>query len=94
MKQKVRLRVRVLSVEGGIPKIETTISQNGSLRGGTDITLTVTYWSVPRLSSSIEVGGEARGAGQTVLYAEGQGVLMTKDASEMATWTGQGIAHL
>ena len=32
--------------------------------------------------------------GQTVLYAEGQGVLMTKDGSEMATWTGQGIAHL
>jgi hypothetical protein len=89
--------LRVLSVEGGIPKIETTISQNGSLRGGTEITLTVTYWSVPLLSSSTE--GQATGVGrgdvgQTVLYAEGQGVLMTKDGSEMATWTGQGIAHL
>ncbi|MFL6471628.1 MAG: hypothetical protein ACJ71H_12355 [Nitrososphaeraceae archaeon] len=28
------------------------------------------------------------------LSAEGQGVLMTKDGSEMATWTGRGIAHL
>jgi hypothetical protein len=46
--------LKVLSVEGGIPKIETTISQNGSLRSGTDITLTLTYWSVPRLSSSVE----------------------------------------
>ena len=90
--------LRVLSVEGGIPKIETTISQNGSLRGGTEITLTVTYWSAPRLSSSTEgqaTGGSGRGdVGQTVLYAEGQGVLMKKDGSEMATWTGQGIAHL
>jgi len=82
--------LRVLSVEGGIPKIESSISQNGRLRGGTEITLTVTYWSVPRLSSSTE-GQEG---GQTVLYAEGQGVLMTKDGSEMATWTGQGIAHV
>jgi hypothetical protein len=28
------------------------------------------------------------------LSAEEQGVLMTKDGSEMATWTGRGIAHL
>ena len=86
--------LRVLSVKGGIPKIETTISQSGSLRGGTDITLAVTYWSIPRLSSSVE--GEAAGGqlGQKVLYAKGQGVLMTKDSPEMATWTGQGIAHL
>jgi hypothetical protein len=80
--------IRVLDVEGGIPKIETTISQNGKLRG-TEITVMVTYVSIPRPS---EVGiGE--GEGQTVLYAEGQGVLMTKDGTEMATWTGQGIAH-
>jgi hypothetical protein len=32
--------VRVLSVEEGIPKIETTISQAGNLRG-TEITLIV-----------------------------------------------------
>jgi hypothetical protein len=85
--------LRVLSVEGAIPKIENTISQNGSLRGNTEITLTVTYWSVPRLPSSTE-GQATGGVGQTVLYAEGQGVLTTKDGSEMATWTGQRIAHV
>jgi hypothetical protein len=79
--------VRVLSVEEGIPKIETTISQTGNLRG-TEITLIVTYLSVPRLPS------EGTGEGQTVSYAEGQGVLMTKDGTETATWTGQGIAHI
>lgn len=51
--------IRVLNVEGGIPKIETSISQTGSLRG-TEITLLVTYWSVLRPR-----GGE----GQTVFYA-------------------------
>src|SRR2546422_7591243 len=89
--------LRVLSVEGGEPKIETTISQNGSLRGGTGITLTVTYWSIPRLSSSVQAETREAGhgaVGQAVLYAEGQGVLMTKDGLEIATWTGQGIAHL
>jgi hypothetical protein len=74
------------------------LSQNGSLRGGTEITLTVTYWSIARLSSSVEgeaAGGAGRrGMGQTELYSEEQGVLMTKDGSEMAIWTGQGIAHL
>ena len=28
--------IRVLDVEGGVPKVETTISQNGNLREGTD----------------------------------------------------------
>jgi hypothetical protein len=45
----------------------------------------VTILERPRLSSSIE---------GTILYAEGQGVLMTKGGSEMATWTGQGMAHV
>ena len=28
--------IRVLDVEGGVPKVETTISQNGNLEEGTD----------------------------------------------------------
>ena len=87
--------LRVLSVEEGIPKIETTISQTGGLRG-TEISLIVTYWSVPREVSLEGVGRERER--QTVLYAEGQGVLMTKDGdgggTETATWKGQGIAHI
>jgi hypothetical protein len=35
---------RVLDVEG--PKIEVTITQNGTLRGGVEATDTVTYWSI------------------------------------------------
>jgi hypothetical protein len=69
---------RVLDVEG--PKIEVTISENGTLKGGIETTDIVTYWSVPK------PGG--------AYYAEGKGVFMTKDGSnETATWTGQGIAH-
>jgi hypothetical protein len=81
MKQKVRLQIfRVLDVKGEIPKIEVTIIQNGTLKGGTEATNTVTYWSIP------QSGG--------AYYAEGKGVFMAKDdPSEMATWTGQGIAH-
>lgn len=87
MKQKVRLQVSgVLDVEEGIPKLETTISLNGNLRG-TDITIIVTYCSIPRPS---EEGRKEL----TVFYAEGKGVLMTKGGSETATWTGQGIAHV
>jgi hypothetical protein len=54
--------------------------QNGTLKGGIEATDTVTYWSIPR------PGG--------TYYAEGKGVFMAKDyPSEMAIWTGQGIAH-
>jgi hypothetical protein len=48
----------------------------------------VTYLSVPRIPS------EGTEGGQTVFFAEGQGVLMIKDGTETATWTGQGIAHI
>jgi hypothetical protein len=66
-----------LDVEG--PKIEVTITQNGTLKG-VEATDAVTYWSIPR------PGG--------AYYAEGKGVFMAKDdPSETATWTGQGIAH-
>jgi hypothetical protein len=69
---------RVLDIEG--PKIEVTITQNGTLKGGIEATDIVTYWSIPR------PGG--------AYYGEGKGVIMAKDdPSEMATWTGQGIAH-
>jgi hypothetical protein len=67
-----------LDAEG--PKIEVTITEKGTLKGGIETTDTVTYWSIPR------VGG--------AYYAEGKGVLMIKeDVNELATWTGQGIAY-
>ncbi len=77
------MNMRVISVEEGRPKIEVTISQNGLLKG-IEVTRIVTYSSIPR-----EQGG--------AIYAEGQGVIMTKkdgnNGGETATWTGQGIAH-
>ena len=69
---------RVLDVEGGGPKIETTFSAIGSYRS-VETTATVTY------SGSLRPGG--------AIYGEGQGVLMSKDGQEMATWTGQGIGR-
>jgi len=50
---------------------------------GVEVTSIVTYSSISR-----EQGG--------AIYAEGQGVIMTKKdgyGGETATWTGQGIAH-
>jgi hypothetical protein len=35
--------IRVLNIQRRIPKIEVTIVQNGTLRGGTEATNTVTY---------------------------------------------------
>jgi hypothetical protein len=50
------------------------------LKEGIEATDTVTYWSIPRSGGAY--------------YAEDKGVFMVKDnPSEMATWTGQGIAH-
>lgn len=69
---------RVLDVEGGIPKMEISFSATGNYRG-VETTATVTYSATPR------PGG--------ALYGEGQGVLMSKDGQEMATWTGQGIGR-
>jgi hypothetical protein len=69
---------RVLDVEGGKPKIETSFSATGNYRG-VETTATVTYWGSPRSGGAI--------------YGEGQGVLMSKDGQEMATWTGQGIGR-
>ena len=69
---------KVLDVEGGEPKIETSFSATGNYRG-VETTATVTYWGCLRPGGAI--------------YGEGQGVLMSKDGQEMATWTGQGIGR-
>lgn len=69
---------RVLDVEGGVPKIETSFPATGNYRG-VETTASVTYWSTPRPGGAI--------------YGEGQAVLMSKDAQEMVTWTGQGIGR-
>jgi hypothetical protein len=69
---------RVLEVERGEPKMETSFSATGNYRG-VETTATVTY------CGSLRPGG--------AIYGEGQGVLMSKDGQEMATWTGQGIGR-
>ena len=69
---------RVLDTEG--PTIETTITGTGIING-IEVTYIVTYWSKPANDSD----------GKT-FYAEGQGVILTKDG-EMATWKGYGIGH-
>ena len=55
---------RVLEVEGGEPKMETSFSATGNYRG-VETTATVTYLG------SLRPGG--------AIYGEGQGVLMSKD---------------
>ena len=69
---------RVLDVEGGIPKIETSFSATGNYRGA-ETTATITYWASPRSGGAI--------------YGEGKGAVMSKDGQEIATWTGQGIGR-
>jgi hypothetical protein len=69
---------RVLDVERGVPKIETSFSATGNYRG-VETTATVTY------CGSTRPGG--------AIYGEGQAVLMSKDGQEMVTWTGQGIGR-
>jgi hypothetical protein len=72
---------RVLDTEG--PTIETTITGTGIING-IEVTDIVTYWSKP--SSSTQDN-------EKVFYAEGQGVVQTKDGGEMATWKGYGIGR-
>lgn len=69
---------RVLDVEG--PKIEVSFSASGVLKGSIEVIENVTCWNV------------ARDPGK--LYGEGQGVLMTKDGSDHATWKGHGIGTM
>jgi hypothetical protein len=62
---------RVLEVEAGIPKLETSISGNGRFKTekvSVDIKEIWTYWSIQKLDGT--------------LYGEGKGVLTTKDGSE------------
>jgi hypothetical protein len=66
---------RVLSIEGGVPKVETSFEQNGTLLG-TKVKETGTYWTVARSDGTH--------------YGEGQGVMTTKEG-KMATWTGHGV---
>jgi hypothetical protein len=71
---------RVLSVkeEEQRPKIETLFSARGKFKG-IDVTETTTYWSIPRS------GG--------VFYGEAQGVIMTSNGNEMATYIGYGVGR-
>src|SRR2546427_10865529 len=69
---------RVLDVEGGTPKMETSFSATGKYRG-VEATDMGTYWSPPRPGGAI--------------HGQGQGVLMSKNGQEMATWTGQGVGR-
>ena len=47
---------RVLDAEG--PKIEVTITEKGTLKGGIETTDTVTYWSIPRLGGAYYAEGK------------------------------------
>ena len=66
---------RVLSIEGGVPKVETSFQQSGTLLG-TNAKETGTYWTIARPDGT--------------LYGEGRGMTTTKDG-KMATWTGHGV---
>jgi hypothetical protein len=77
---------RVLDLEG--PTIETTIAGTGIITNGIEVTDIVTYWSKPTSTLSSSQDSEK------VFYAEGQGVISTKDGTEMATWKGYGIGRL
>jgi hypothetical protein len=69
---------RVLDVEGGMPKMETSFSATENYRG-VETTTTVTYRASPGPSGAI--------------YGGGRGAVMSKDGQEMATWTGQDIGR-
>jgi hypothetical protein len=69
---------RVLDVIGGIPKMETSFTTIGNYKG-IETTEIGTYSASPGSSGAI--------------YGEGQGMIMTKDGQDMATWTGQGVGR-
>jgi hypothetical protein len=70
---------RITGITNGLPRIETSFSANDTINGNIAAREMGTYVTAPRPNSN-------------VLFAEGQGVITTKDG-EMATWTGQGIGH-
>ena len=69
---------RVLDVSP--PRVETSFSATGTLKVGITVSEMRTYWS------------EARSPG--ILYGEGQGIIMTIDGTEIATWKGSGIGRM
>ena len=69
---------RVLDVSP--PRVETTFSATGSVKGGSTVSEMGTYWS------------EARSPG--ILYGEVIGTTMTNDGTEVATWKGGGIGRM
>jgi hypothetical protein len=62
------------------PKVETSFSATGTLKGGITVSEMGTYWS------------EARSPG--ILYGEVRGITMTNDGTEVATWKGGGIGRM
>ena len=77
MSGKITLQ-RVLSIESGGPKMESSFRANGSFLGA-NAKDTGTYWTVVRPDGT--------------LYGEGQGVMTGKDG-KMATWTGHGVGAM
>jgi hypothetical protein len=70
---------RVLDVING-PKIETSVSYNGIIKGTVNVTHIATFRSIPKSDG--------------LLYAEGEGIITTADGSnEMVTETGRGIGQ-
>ena len=62
------------------PRVETSFSATGTLKGGITVSEMGTYWS------------EARSPG--ILYGEVIGTTMTNDGTEIATWKGAGIGRM
>jgi hypothetical protein len=69
---------RVLDVSP--PRVETSFSATGTLKGAITVSEMGTYWS------------EARSPG--ILYGEGQGIVMSNHGTEVATWKGSGIGRM
>jgi hypothetical protein len=67
-------RVLPFEGEGQAPRIESSFQDSGKILG-VEVTGIGTYWSVVRAEG---------------LYAEGWGIIMTKDG-EMASFTAQGV---
>jgi hypothetical protein len=71
---------RVLSPENGIPKQEISVTGTGIFTGSLEVTEMWTYWAVRRPDGNS--------------YGEGQGIITTKDGSEVATATGRGKGRM
>ena len=65
----------VLSIDNGIPKVETSITGTGIFTGSLEVTTTWTYWAIQRSDGTY--------------YSQGQGVIMTTDGRDVATATSR-----